>query len=111
MIRGESGNDSMYGGSGLDKMWGGSGLDGLFGGIDNVRDRIFGQTDEDRYLFRENDYLGDRFSNNEAIVKFEDTDDQWTDLEVETVDETLRIPICVMPETYFFSDALRIGLP
>ncbi|MEC9094551.1 MAG: hypothetical protein VX438_17715, partial [Planctomycetota bacterium] len=91
VIRGESGNDSMYGGSGLDKIWGGSGLDGMFGGIDNVRDRIYGQTDEDRYLFRENDFLGDRYPNNEAIVHFEDKDDQWTDIEVEAVDQTLRM--------------------
>lgn len=90
ILRGENGDDSLYGGSGLDKLWGGSGMDGLFGGIDKVRDRVFGQSGEDRYLYRENDFLGDRFENNEAIVKFEDTNDSWTDREVEIVDEALR---------------------
>lgn len=91
ILRGDDGDDSLYGGHGLDRLWGGSGLDGLFGGIDNVRDRIFGQNGEDRFLYRENDYIGDRFANNEALVKFVDTNDSWTDREVEIVDETLRM--------------------
>lgn len=90
VLRGENGDDSLYGGSGLDKLWGGSGMDGLFGGVDSVRDRIFGQSDEDRFLFYNNDFIGDRFANNEAIVNFENTNDTWTDREVEVVDDAFR---------------------
>ena len=91
VLRGQSGDDSLYGGDHRDRLYGGNGLDGLFGGIDTKRDLIFGNLGEDRYLYRENDYLGDRFENNEPIVKFEDTNDSWTDREVEVVDEAFRM--------------------
>ena len=90
VLRGENGDDSLYGGDGLDLLWGGSGLDGLFGGVDSLRDRMFGQHGEDRFLYMDNDFLGDRFPNNEALIEFKRSNNQWTDREVEIVDEGLR---------------------
>lgn len=90
-LLGQSGDDSLYGGDQLDVLYGGTGMDGLFGGIDNYRDRIFGQLGEDRYLYRDNDYLGDRFANNEPIIHFVDSSDRWTDGEVAVVDEAFRM--------------------
>ncbi len=90
LIRGEDGNDSLYGGGGRDRIFGGSGMDGMFGGIDEAADRLLGQAGEDRYLYRVNDSMPDRFANSEALIMFNDTNDSWTDAEIETVDTAFR---------------------
>lgn len=90
LIRGDEGNDSLYGGGGRDRIFGGAGMDGMFGGIDDVADRLLGQAGEDRYLYRTGDMMPDRFANSEALVIFSDSDDSWTDIEIETVDNAFR---------------------
>ena len=100
-LHGEGGNDRLYGGSGNDELRGGSGNDGLFGG--RGRDHLVGSQGADRFLLQ-NEQLDttDRISRSDAVIHFENsqsgrvgefvfTAGNWTDAEIETVDEAFDV--------------------
>jgi Ca2+-binding RTX toxin-like protein len=102
ILRGGSGNDSVYGQGGDDLVYGGAGVDivvgndgndSLFGGDYSSNDTLVGNAGMDRFLVQANndanntnrDSINDAASE-DAILKFINYDNSWTDAEIEVVD-------------------------
>lgn len=104
---GGSGNDSLYGGPGDDDLRGGSGDDGLFGGIDSDSDAMTGNSGDDRFLVGDGtpEHVVDQNGNDLQVTfrngpggekefngfsgTFEFEAGEWTDDEVEVIDQAL----------------------
>ena len=78
-------NDRLYGHQGADFLSGGDGNDGLFGGQNSEADSLTGGGGSDRFLVQGSDSVGDRGSTDSVLV-FENETDQWTDAEIEVLD-------------------------
>ncbi|MFP6670341.1 MAG: calcium-binding protein, partial [Pirellulaceae bacterium] len=101
LLRGGNSNDRLFGGTGQDNLHGDAGNDGLFGG--HGRDSLRGGAGADRLLIRA--ASGDEaisvsavdavinFENtvNEVVAGIEFTAGNWTDQEIETVDDALLL--------------------
>lgn len=88
ILKGGSYGDWLSGGPGLDYLFGGSGDDGLYGGSDDSFDFLWGEAGEDRYLTRGYDVPS--MEDGDIQIPFSDLGSQWTDREVEVVDQALR---------------------
>ena len=100
-LRGGNNNDRLFGGIGQDNLHGGAGNDGLFGG--GGGDLLRGGTGADRLLIQE--HQGDRtllVSEADVVINFENTENEsvngavftagnWTDQEIEIVDDALDV--------------------
>ncbi len=64
---------------------GGSGDDSLFGGAAAEPDTLFGEADDDRFLVRSDDVIADQ-TGDDAALAFEDVSSTWTDGEIEVFD-------------------------
>ena len=82
---GGGGNDRLYGHQGADFLSGGNGNDSLFGGQNSATDTLIGGRGSDRFLTQGSDSVTDREST-DAVLVFENRTDQWTDAEIEVLD-------------------------
>lgn len=90
LIYGRDGNDRLYGGPGGDKLYGGAGNDGLFGGIDN-QNELYGGPGNDRFLVVGNQAVAGIQVRNDAVIQFRHRTSNWTNLEIQVVDEALHL--------------------
>lgn len=98
-LHGDDGNDQLYGGGGNDDLYGGQGEDilrgeegndGLSGGADN-NNILLGGADNDRFLYFEGDSLGDLNVDDDARIEFRNLSSNWTQKEIEVVDQGLAL--------------------
>lgn len=105
-LRGGDGNDILHGGGGRDKLYGGKdddslygdagndslfgygGNDGLYGGVGE--DNLTGGTGSDRFLYIGSDDDLTDVGSDDAQIEFENGGVNWTEGEIEAVDEALR---------------------
>jgi len=87
-LRGLAGNDRLIGGNGCDVLSGNGGNDGLFGGQDGKQgfDILNGGNGKDRFLLGNNDAVSDQ-ELDDVSISFVDRTSNWTNREVEVVDE------------------------
>jgi hypothetical protein len=85
-IYGETGDDRLRGGSGADILRGGDGNDSLFGGELAGGDTLFGEAGGDRFLLQAGDFVVDA-STLDATIRFVNETSNWSDLEIEVLDE------------------------
>ena len=93
-LYGNNGHDDLYGGDDRDDLYGGAGRDGLYGG--RGWNTLQGGSGPDRFLTR--DVVGgiglsylDDVQSNDAILRFVSGDKDWSESEIEKVDEVFRI--------------------
>jgi Ca2+-binding RTX toxin-like protein len=84
---GENGDD-LYGDGDDDELYGGDGDDGVYGGAGT--DQLTGGDNQDRFLYFDSSELVDNESE-DAKIKFENADQDWTESEVEEVDKALAV--------------------
>ena len=87
IIFGGNGNDQLLGEGGMDQLFGGGGQDGLFGGVTSG-DLLNGGGGPDRLLYFTSDTI-QGLKPEDARIDFRNGTDQWTDGEVEAVDNGL----------------------
>jgi hypothetical protein len=99
-ISGGKGNDRLFGGPGVDTLVGGDGIDALYGGDDKDADLLYGDVaygtnTSDRFLLRSgsNDIVKDdsAHAKKDATIWFTNGSKKWTDTEIESVDEGLKL--------------------
>jgi hypothetical protein len=89
VIYGEENDDDLYGDGDDDSLHGGKGDDGVYGGVGN--DALWGGENEDRFLYNSSlDTLEDDGSS-DALIEFEGNGTNWTESEIEAVDEGLSV--------------------
>lgn len=81
-------NDRIYGEADIDRIWGRDGNDGLFGGIGSG-DTIIGNAGSDRFMIWDGDIMSDR-GTDEAQLEFVNETADWTEAEIQIVDEGLH---------------------
>ncbi len=86
LIYGNAGDDLLRGGANDDILWGGNGSDSLFGGNSDDFDRLWGQGDDDRFLVQGFDQVRDETSV-DAVLVFQDVSSQWSNKEIEVLDQ------------------------
>lgn len=82
-------NDDLYGDAGRDKLYGEAGLDGLYGGVDE--DALYGGAGADRFLVMYGSKEHKDAASADAVVTFKNGDKAWTESNIETVDQALRL--------------------
>jgi hypothetical protein len=86
-LKGRSGRDDLYGNLGDDTLRGYSGDDGLFGGAGS--DVLRGGGHDDRILWQAGDTIQGHQSR-DAKIEFTSGDKDWSDAEIESVDEAFK---------------------
>lgn len=113
---GQAGNDQLYGGDGVDLLVGNDGDDALFGGGYNSNDRLVGNAGQDRFLVQANN--NSNFSNRDVaqdvlpedvVLKFINHDSNWTDAEIEILDEGFQQLFDVTGNNRLLNDSLPSG--
>ncbi|HMP78948.1 MAG TPA: calcium-binding protein [Pirellulaceae bacterium] len=89
ILYGDGGDDALFGGPGIDKLYGNAGNDGLFGGT-NQGDTLNGGPGADRLWAWTNDIVSG-FQNVDARLNLKNETHQWTNREVEVLDEAFEI--------------------
>jgi RTX calcium-binding nonapeptide repeat (4 copies) len=85
-LYGGDGNDRLMGGGGTDYLYGGAGNDGLIGGDLSDLDYLYGESGADRFLVQSNDQVKDS-STQDATIAFRNGSSNWTERELEVVDQ------------------------
>jgi hypothetical protein len=88
VLHGLAGNDRLIGAEGCDQLFGESGNDGLFGGQYGKPDFdvLHGGAGKDRFLLGSNDQVSDQ-QPDDVEIRLVNGSDDWTNREVEIVDE------------------------
>lgn len=115
-VYGQAGNDLVYGGTGVDTVVGNDGDDSLFGGDYSSNDTLVGNAGKDRFLVQANnnsnnsnrDSINDAASE-DAILKFINHDDSWTDKEIEIMDLGFQQLYDVTGNTRLLKDSFPSG--
>ncbi len=115
-VYGQGGNDFVYGGTGVDTVVGNDGDDSLFGGDYASNDTLVGNAGKDRFLVQANnnsnntnrDSISDAAAE-DAILKFINHDSNWTDKEIEIMDQGFQQLFDVTGNTRLLKDSLPSG--
>ena len=85
LIFGSAGDDNLYGQEGVDTVLGQAGNDGNFGGVEGG-DTIIDRVGRNRFIDFGNDVIAGATAT-DAILVFRNGSDEWTNQEVETLDQ------------------------
>jgi len=102
---GENGNDLIRGGGGVDLLRGGNDSDSLHGGEFGTVDTLYGDAGFDRFLRQGSDTVADEAAE-DAIIRFENVTSNWTDREIEVIDEGLAMIVAQTGNNALLRDSL-----
>ena len=88
MLVGEAGNDQLYGELGNDRLFGGADNDSLIGGVGDT-DVLAGNEGSDFFIFSAASSTLDFNIENDVEVEFRNGSSQWTNREIEVINEGL----------------------
>ncbi len=103
---GENGDDRLFGEAGIDRLFGGNGSDALVGGTGEAN-RLSGGEDggRDRFVVAADDLVFDRLGG-DALLRFVNGSSEWTDLEIEVIDDGLDRLVKATGNTRLLTDPL-----
>ncbi len=104
VLYGDSGDDVLFGNTGIDKLYGNAGNDGLFGGI-NQGDVVNGGPGADRLWMWVNDSVSG-LESIDARLNLQNESHQWTEREIEILDEAFEILHRRTGNTFLLRDSL-----
>jgi len=103
---GNDGNDRLFGEAGLDRLFGLAGNDALVGGVGTEDNRLSGGEGFDRFISASTeDVLLDR-NGGDALLNFVNGSSEWTNLEIEVIDEGLDRLVAETGNTRLLIDPL-----
>ncbi|MEY3226093.1 MAG: Bifunctional hemolysin/adenylate cyclase precursor [Planctomycetota bacterium] len=104
-LYGENGNDVIRGGGGVDLLRGGNDSDSLHGGEFGTGDTLYGDAGFDRFLRQGSDTIADQAAE-DAIIRFENATSNWSDREIEVIDEGLAMLVAQTGNNALLRDSL-----